>query len=101
MELQVLTWDGRLCFQPDGTVQGDRAVGGRQGQQPHAKGVCSPVELLCDARGLGEREGSGCPEPWVTMGPGWGGLMGREKSQRRGLTLASQVYTFSFFSHHL
>lgn len=97
----MLTWDSRLRFQPDGTVQGDRAVGGGQGQQPHAKGVCSPMELLCDARGLGEREGSGCPAPWVAKGPGWGGLMGREKSQRRGLALPSQAYTFSFFSHCL
>ena len=59
------------------------------------------MELFCDARSLGQREGSGCPEPWVTKGPGWGGLMGWEKSQRPGLTLPSQVYTFSFFSHHL
>lgn len=59
----ALTWDGRLRFQPYGAVQGDGAVGGRQGQQLRAKGIGSPVELLCDARGLGETEESGCPEP--------------------------------------
>lgn len=64
------TWDGLLCLQPYGAVQRHCAVGGGQGQQPHAQGVGPPVEFLRDACGLGEREELRSLEPKIMKGPG-------------------------------